>query len=50
MLANVGVSIPVFVLGLLLAYVFAVGLRGTPLALPPSGQLSAGIGFVPLAE
>ena len=49
-LANVGVSIPVFVLGLLLAYVFAVGLRGTPLALPPSGQLSPGIGFVPLAE
>ncbi len=49
-IANVGVSIPVFVLGLLLAYVFAVGLRGTPLALPPSGQLSPGIGFVPLAE
>ena len=49
-LANLGVSIPVFVLGLLLAYLFAVGLRGTPFALPPSGQLSAGIGFVPLAE
>ena len=49
-LANLGVSIPVFVLALLLAYFFAVGLRGTPFALPPSGQLSAGIGFVPLAE
>jgi peptide/nickel transport system permease protein len=49
-IANLGVSIPVFVLALLLAYVFAVGLRGTPLALPPSGQLSAGIGFVPLAQ
>ena len=48
--ANLGVSIPVFVLGLLLAFLFAVGLRGTPFALPPSGQLSAGIGFVPLAE
>ena len=49
-LANLGVSIPVFVLGLVLAYLFAVGLRGTPFALPPSGQLSAGIGFEPLAE
>ena len=48
--ANLGVSIPVFVLGLLLAYFFAVGLRGTPFALPPSGQLSAGIGFEPLAQ
>jgi peptide/nickel transport system permease protein len=48
-LANLGVSIPVFVLGLLLAYLFAVGLRGTPLALPPSGQLSAGVPFEPLA-
>jgi len=47
--ANLGVSIPVFVLGLVLAYLFAVGLRGTPFALPPSGQLSSGIGFEPLA-
>ncbi len=43
--ANLGVSIPVFVLGLLLAYLFAVVLRGTPIALPPSGLLSAGIPF-----
>ena len=49
-IANLGVSIPVFVLGLLFAYIFAVGLRGTPFALPPSGQLSAGTPFVPLAE
>jgi peptide/nickel transport system permease protein len=49
-LANLGVSIPVFVLGLVLAYVFAVTLRATPLALPPSGQLSAGVGFEPLAR
>jgi peptide/nickel transport system permease protein len=48
-LANLGVSIPVFVLGLVLAYLFAVVLRGTPFALPPSGQLSPGIGFQPLA-
>jgi len=49
-LANLGVSIPVFVLGLLLAYLFAVVLRGTPLALPPSGLLSAGIPHDSLAE
>lgn len=49
LLANLGVSIPVFVLGLVLAYVFAVALRGTPLALPPSGQLSPGAPFQPVA-
>jgi len=49
-LANVGVSVPVFVLGLLLAYLFAVILRGTPFVLPPSGQLGAGVPFVPLAS
>ncbi|MGI8659391.1 MAG: ABC transporter permease [Candidatus Limnocylindria bacterium] len=47
--ANLGVSIPVFVLGLLLAYLFAVVLRGTPIALPPSGLLSAGIPFQTLS-
>ncbi|MGH9246166.1 MAG: ABC transporter permease [Acidimicrobiales bacterium] len=41
--ANVGVSIPVFVLGLLLQFVFAKVLRDTPLGLPPSGRLTAGI-------
>lgn len=49
-LANLGVSIPVFVLGLLLAYTFAVVLRGTPFALPPSGQLSPGMAHLSLAE
>jgi ABC-type dipeptide/oligopeptide/nickel transport system permease component len=49
-LANVGVSIPVFVLGLLLAYIFAVVLGNTPLGLPPSGQLSPGIAHLSLAE
>jgi peptide/nickel transport system permease protein len=47
--ANLGVSIPVFVLGLLLAFVFAVLLRNTPFALPPSGRLSPGVSVTPLA-
>jgi peptide/nickel transport system permease protein len=41
--ANIGVSIPVFVLGLILAYFFAVVLKDTPFALPPSGRLTAGM-------
>ena len=49
-IANIGVSIPVFVLGLLLAFLFAVVLRGTPFALPPSGRLSAGVNVLPLVE
>ena len=47
--ANIGVSVPVFVLGLLLAYFFAVTLRGTPFALPPSGLLSPGVPHQDLA-
>ena len=47
--ANLGVSIPVFVLGLLLAFVFAILLKNTPIALPPSGRLSPGISIIPLA-
>lgn len=45
--ANVGVSMPVFWLGLMLAYVFALLLKGTPFWLPPSGRLSAGVVAVP---
>ncbi|MCP4423549.1 MAG: ABC transporter permease [Chloroflexi bacterium] len=41
--ANIGVSLPVFFLGLLLVYLFAVILKDTPLQLPPSGRLSAGV-------
>jgi peptide/nickel transport system permease protein len=41
--ANIGVSMPVFWLGLMLAFVFSLLLKGTPFALPPSGRLSAGI-------
>ncbi len=48
--ANIGVSVPVFVLGLLLIYFFAVVLRDTPLALPPSGRLSAGVSATPFYE
>lgn len=48
--ANVGVSMPVFWLGLMLAYVFALVLQDTPLALPPSGRLSAGTFSVPYFE
>ena len=49
-IANIGVSMPVFVLGLLLQFVFALLLKGTPFALPPSGRLSSGIEVIPLVE
>jgi peptide/nickel transport system permease protein len=45
--ANIGVSMPVFWLGLMLAYIFAVILKDTFLALPPSGRLPAGYQVVP---
>lgn len=48
--ANVGVSTPVFVLGLVLTFVFAIVLRGTALQLPPGGRVSPGVIIVPLAE
>jgi len=48
--ANIGISIPVFVLGLLLQYIFALLLRDTILALPPSGRLSPGISNPPFYE
>lgn len=41
--ANIGVSMPVFWLGLMLAYVFSLLLKDTPFWLPPSGRVSAGI-------
>jgi peptide/nickel transport system permease protein len=41
--ANVGVSMPVFWLGLMLAYLFAIILKGTPLYIPPSARLSPGM-------
>jgi peptide/nickel transport system permease protein len=45
--ANVGVSMPVFWLGLMLAYFFAVILKDSPLALPPSGRLNPGVSYLP---
>ena len=47
--ANLGVSTPVFVLGLLLAFLFAIILKDTPFSLPPSGRLTSGVSVVPLA-
>lgn len=41
--ANIGVSMPVFWLGLMLQFVFAVWLKDTFLSLPPSGRLDAGL-------
>ncbi len=49
LLANAGVSMPVFWLGLMLEYVFALALKGTFLHLPPSGRLSPGLSLEPLA-
>lgn len=48
--ANMGVSMPVFWLGLMLAYVFALLLKDTPFQLPPSGRLSAGVNPIPFYE
>ena len=48
--ANTGISMPVFWLGLMLAYVFALALKGTPFALPPSGRLSPGLLTTPYWE
>jgi len=48
--ANVGVSMPVFWLGLTLAYIFALTLKGTPFWIPPSGRLTSGITIPPLME
>jgi len=46
-IANIGVSMPVFWLGLMLAYFFAVVLKDTPFALPPGGRLSPGVLPIP---
>jgi peptide/nickel transport system permease protein len=40
--ANIGVSMPVFWLGLMLSFFFSVTLKETPFVLPPSGRLPAG--------
>jgi len=48
--ANTGVSMPVFWLGLMLAYVFSLLLKDTPFWLPPSGRVSAGIPSAPFYQ
>ncbi len=48
--ANIGVSMPVYWLGLMLAYVFALLLKDTPLWLPPSGRLTAGVAAIPFYQ
>lgn len=48
--ANIGISIPVFVLGLVLAWLFGVVLRDSPISLPPSGRFTAGIVPVPMTQ
>jgi peptide/nickel transport system permease protein len=48
--ANIGVSMPVFWLGLMLAYIFALALKDTPFQLPPSGRLSPGLLTTPFWE
>ncbi|HEY5903979.1 MAG TPA: ABC transporter permease [Anaerolineales bacterium] len=45
--ANIGVSMPVFWLGLMLAYIFSLALKDTPFQLPPSGRLSPGLLTIP---
>ena len=48
--ANIGVSIPVFWLGLMLAYTFSLLLKDTPFQLPPSGRVTAGVSVPPFFE
>ena len=48
--ANTGVSMPVYWLGLMLAYAFALLLKDTPFWLPPAGRLSAGFVSAPFFE
>jgi peptide/nickel transport system permease protein len=48
--ANVGVSMPVFWLGLMLAYLFAILLKGTAISLPPSSRLNPGVSMPPLEQ
>jgi peptide/nickel transport system permease protein len=48
--ANIGVSLPVFWVGLILMFVFAVLFRDTVLWLPPSGRVSIGVSSHPFYE
>ena len=48
--ANIGVSMPIFWLGLLLAAFFGVALKDTPFQLPTGGRLTAGMTIPPLTD
>ena len=48
--ANIGVSMPVYWLGLMLQFAFALLLKETFLQLPPSGRLTAGFVATPFYE
>ena len=48
--ANMGVSMPVYWLGLMLQFAFAILLRDTFFQLPPSGRLTAGFVAIPFYE
>ena len=48
--ANTGVSMPVYWLGLMLAYAFALLLKDTPFWLPPAGRVSAGVVAIPFHQ
>ncbi|MEA3396192.1 MAG: ABC transporter permease [Chloroflexota bacterium] len=47
---NIGVSMPVYWLGLMLAYIFALQLKDTPFWLPPTSRLTAGVASTPFYE
>ena len=47
---NLGLAMPIFWLGLIIIYVFAVLLKDTPFWLPPSGRLSPGVRSIPFYE
>ena len=49
-LANIGVSMPIYWLALMLAFLFASVLRGTPFWIPPSGRISPGLSPIPFYE
>jgi peptide/nickel transport system permease protein len=50
LLANIGVSMPIFWLGLMLAYFFALVMQDTPFYIPPNSRLSAGVSIPNLRE
>ncbi len=49
-IANLGVSMPIFWLGYLLAGLFGIVLKDTPFYLPTSGRLTPGLSLPPLTD